>query len=346
MAMIHIVDPSGALLSSHAIDPMLWDAAPASERVLELDRLDAQRLAVLVSRGADNEYSVYDGVLEFDVSPGSTGGIGWSALIEGVVLHDEPDFFEESVPGVTQQMITTSEGDLYVAGRAFIDQTTTEFPEYDGLAFWVQRLDPDSGASLWWHMRYLFDGIANYDVVYWLFLNDTLGQVLLQGNDWNKSSGNCLWREVTSDEGQPVATDVSLGTGYEYCWRAAEFSDGSIGAPAGILVAGAHDVHIASGGGVTQHPLDPTDFDDATRIFVDNNDRVFLEGRLQDYEADALGRVELTGPPSSQILVSWPAQPGLGESPPLRDVAFGLGDEVLVLREVGDTTVLEQRTLD
>lgn len=34
------------------------------------------------------------------------------------------------------------------------------------------------------------------------------------------------------------------------------------------------------------------------------------------------------------------------ESPPLRDVAFGPGDEVLVLCEVGDTTVLDQRTLD
>ena len=33
--------------SSHAIDPMLWGAAPASERVLELDRLDEQRLSVL-----------------------------------------------------------------------------------------------------------------------------------------------------------------------------------------------------------------------------------------------------------------------------------------------------------
>ncbi|MBV1860302.1 MAG: hypothetical protein KUG77_17950 [Nannocystaceae bacterium] len=347
VAMIHIVDSAGTLLSSHAIDPLLWDAAPASERVLELDRLDAQRLAVLVSRGADNEYSVYDGVLEFDVSPGSTGEIGWSALIEGVVLQDEPGLFEESVPGVTQQMITTSEGDIYVAGLAVTDQTTTKFPEYDGLVFWVQRLDPDSGASLWWHMRYLFDGFSNYDVVYWLFINDTLGRVLLQGNDWNKSSGNCFWRELTPELGEAVATDVSLGTDYEYCWRAAEFEDGRIGAPAGILVAGAHDVHIASvGGGVTEHLLDSTDFDDATRTYVDNNDRVFLEGRLQDYEADALGRVDLTDPASSEILVSWPAQPGLGESPPLRDVAFGPGEEVLVLREVGGTTVLEQRTLD
>ena len=56
--------------------------------------------------------------------------------------------------------------------------------------------------------------------------------------------------------------------------------------------------------------------------------------------------MELTDPPSSQILVSWPSPPGFGESSPLRDVAFGQGDEVLVLREVGDTTVLEQRTLD
>ena len=103
VAIIHIVDPAGALLPGHAIDPTLWDAAPASERVLELDRLDAYRLAVLVSRGADNEYSAYGGVLEFDVSPGSTGDLGWSALIEGVVLHDEPGFFVESVPGVTQQ---------------------------------------------------------------------------------------------------------------------------------------------------------------------------------------------------------------------------------------------------
>ena len=195
-------------------------------------------------------------------------------------------------------------------------------------------------------MRYLFDGFSNFDVVYWLFVNDTLGQVLLQGNDWNKSSGNCFWGEVTPDLGEAVATDVSLGTGYEYCWRAAEFSHGSIGAPAGILIAGAHDVHIASGGGVTEHPLESTDWGDASRIYVDNNDRVFLEGRLQDYDADGLGRMELTDPPSSQILVSWPSPPGFGEPSPLRDVAFGLGDEVLVLREVGDTTVLEQRTLD
>ena len=33
--MIHIVDPAGALLPGHAIDPMLWDVAPASECVLE-----------------------------------------------------------------------------------------------------------------------------------------------------------------------------------------------------------------------------------------------------------------------------------------------------------------------
>ena len=79
--MIHIVDPAGALLPGHALDPMPPDAAPASEPLLELDRIDAQRLGVLVSRGADNEHSAYDGVLEFDVSPGSTGEIGWSALI-------------------------------------------------------------------------------------------------------------------------------------------------------------------------------------------------------------------------------------------------------------------------
>ncbi len=52
------------------------DAAPASEPLLKLDRLDAQRLAVLVSHGADNEHSAYDRVLEFYVSPGSTGEIG------------------------------------------------------------------------------------------------------------------------------------------------------------------------------------------------------------------------------------------------------------------------------
>jgi len=34
-------------------------------------------------------------------------------------------------------MSTTSEGDIYVAGLALTDQTSTEFPEYDGLAFWV-----------------------------------------------------------------------------------------------------------------------------------------------------------------------------------------------------------------
>ena len=119
-------------------------------------------------------------------------------------------------------MITTTEGDIYVARLALTGQTSTEFPEYDGLVFWVQRLDPDSGASLWWHMRYIYDGFSNYDVAYWLFLNDTLGQVLLQGNDWNKSSGNCFWGEVTPDVGEAVANDVSLGTGYEYCWRAAE----------------------------------------------------------------------------------------------------------------------------
>lgn len=60
---------------------MQWDAAPASEPLLELDPVDAQRLAVLVSRGADNQYSAYDGVRGFDVSPRSTGDLGWSALI-------------------------------------------------------------------------------------------------------------------------------------------------------------------------------------------------------------------------------------------------------------------------
>ncbi|MEM6296217.1 MAG: hypothetical protein AAGA54_33400 [Myxococcota bacterium] len=346
VAVIHIVDAAGGLLSSHALDPLMWDAAPAPERVLELDRLDSQHLAVLVSRGASNQYSVYDGVLEFDISPCSTGEIGWSALIEGVVLYDTPGFFEEALPGVTEQLITTSDGELYVAGRAFIDQTGTDFPPFDGLGFWVQRLDPTSGASLWWHMRHLFYSLINYDVVYWLFVNDTHGQVLLQGNDWNKSSGNCFWREVTADDGDPIPTDVSLGTGYEYCWRAAEFSDGSIGAPAGLLIAGAHDVHVASGGGVTEHPLDFTDFADATRMFVDDGDRVFVEGRLQDYDADALGLLDLTNPANSTVLVSWPAQPGLGESPPLRDVAFGQGGEVLVLRSVDGGTVLEQRTVD
>lgn len=81
----------------------------ASEPLLELDRLDAQRPAVLASRGADNEHSAYGGVLEFDVSPGSTTEIGWSSLIEGVVLDDSPGSFYETLPGVTQQMITTTE---------------------------------------------------------------------------------------------------------------------------------------------------------------------------------------------------------------------------------------------
>ena len=70
------------------------------------------------------------------------------------------------------------------------------------------------------------------------------------------------------------------------------------------MIAGAHDTQIASGGGVVQHLLDSTDSGDATRIYVDNNDRVFLERRMQDYDSEALGRVELTDPPSSQILVS------------------------------------------
>lgn len=338
IGMLYILDATGDVLSTHPVDPLQWELPLENEAVTGLGLLASGSLAVLVSRGLATDLETLDGVFEFDPA---TGEVGWSVVLESDVLQDQPDFFEQASPGRTDQLVTTDEGDLYLAGHGFTVQTSTDSPTQDWSFFWIQRLDPSTGARQWIYRRPFTPG---GDVVYRMLINDPLDRVLIQANDTNTSSGNCFWWELSPQTGAWIDTDFSIGTGFEYCWPGDSLTDGNVAAPAGIYTDGANDIHVGGPGGFEAFPLASTHFADATKLYVGGDDAVYVEGAVEDFDADALGRIDLGTPPTSELLLAWPAA-GYGVPSPIRAVVFPTGG-VLVLRATDDGTALEYRTTE
>lgn len=349
IGMVYVMDSEGNILWTHTVDPMQWGEAVAPEVVTGLAVLGPTRLAVLISRGSSEADVTFDGVLELDLE---THAVGWSTLI--LAPEIPPVSWQEHNPVTARQLVTTTAGDLFVAGVGWAtDDSKIPLSPWPSpwSSFWAQRLEPTSGARIWgvWYPTgsYSF-GLTQYQ--YRLLIHEVSERLLLQANNLSKSSGSCFWRERDLLTGASIhPTDFTLDTHYEYCGPAKTLSDGTTAAPAGFFAGNDENhIHAAGPGGSAEYALDTTDFRRVHSMYIDADDTVYVTGALREPWQDVgaplgFGRLTLESPPSAEVLLTWATEAEYRE---LRAVDFGLAGEVLMLYRGPSGSVLQQHSAE